>query len=182
MKDLPLLSLLYNATPQSRTRRSPYFVATGRQPCLPIDLALSDLKVPAVGNFLDRITSMWRTVKAKLIGQSQRDKTDADHARRSAKIKEGNLVLLSTRYLQLKAISGKMKPRFVGPFHVLRAVGANAFELELPMTMKVHPVFNVSLLNLYHGIYSLPGPIIVEGKTEYGVKYIIRHRGKGKQR
>ena len=182
MKDLPLLSLLYNAMPQSRTRRSPYFVATGRQPCLPIDLALSDLKVPAVGNFLDRITSMWRTVKAKLIGQSQRDKTAADHARRSAKIKEGDFVLLSTRYLQLKAISGKMKPRFVGPFCVLCAVDANAFELDLPATMRVHPVFNVSLLRLYHGVYSPPGPIIVEGEVEYEVDRIIRHRGKGKRR
>ena len=110
MKDLPLLLLLYNATPQSRTRRSPYFVATGRQPCLPVDLALSDFKVPAVGNFLYRITSLWRTVKAKLIGQSQRDKTAADQVRRSAKISEGDLVLLSTRHLQLKAISGKMSP------------------------------------------------------------------------
>ena len=89
---------------------------------------------------------------------------------------------LSTRYLQLKAISGKMKPRFVGAFRVLRAIGANAFELELPMTMKVHPVFNVSLLRLYHGVYSPPGPIIVEGKVEYEVERIIRHRGKGARR
>ena len=88
-------------------------------------------------------------------------------------------MLLSTRYLQLKAISGKMKPRFVGPFRVLRAVGTNAFELDLPATMRVHPVFNVSLLRLFHGVYSLPGPIIIEGKTEYEVECIIRHRGKG---
>ena len=68
---------------------------------------------------------------------------------------------------------------FCGLFHVLRTVGANAFELELPMTMKVHPVFNVSLLRLYHGVYSPPGPIITEGEVEYEVERIIRHRGKG---
>ena len=43
---LPLLALLYNATPQSRTGHSPYFIATGRQPSLPIDLALQDLRYP----------------------------------------------------------------------------------------------------------------------------------------
>ena len=128
MKDLPLLSLLYNATPQSQTRRLPYFVAMGRQPCLPVDLVLSDLKVPAVGNFLDRITSLWHTVKAKLMGQSQRNKTAADHAQCSAKISEGNFVLLSIRHLQLKVITGKMKPHFMGPFRVLRAVGTSAFK------------------------------------------------------
>ena len=72
-----------------------------------------------------------------------------------------------------------MKPHFVGPFRVLRTVGANAFELDLPVTMKVHPVFNVSLLRLYHGVYSPPGPIIVEGEAEYEVECIVRHRQKG---
>ena len=57
----------------------------------------------------------------------------------------------------------------------------NAFELDLPATMRVHPVFNVSLLRLYHGVYSTPGPIIVEGEFEYEVDRIIRHRGKGKR-
>ena len=75
-----------------------------------------------------------------------------------------------------------MKPRFVGPFRVLCTVGANAFELDLPMTMKVHPVFNISLLRLYYGVYSPPGPIIIEGEAEYEVERIVRHRGKGKRR
>ena len=70
VNNFPLPLLLYNATPQSQTRKSPYFIATGCQPCLPVDLVLSDLKVPAVDNFLDQITSLWRTVKAKLMGQS----------------------------------------------------------------------------------------------------------------
>ena len=74
-----------------------------------------------------------------------------------------------------------MKPRFVGPFCILRAIGANAFELDLPMTMKVHPVFNVSLFRLYYGVYSPPGPIIIEGEAEYEVDHIIHHRGKGKR-
>ena len=52
VKTLPLLALLYNATPQSETKQSPYFVATGRQLALPVDLALRDLKVPAVSEFL----------------------------------------------------------------------------------------------------------------------------------
>ena len=75
-----------------------------------------------------------------------------------------------------------MKPRFVGPFHVIQSVGANAFKLQLPESMKVHPVFNVSLLRKYHGEYSPPGPIIVEGEVEYKVERIIRHQGKGKRR
>ena len=75
-----------------------------------------------------------------------------------------------------------MKPRFVGPFRVVKAIGANAFELALPETMRIHPVFNVSLLRKYHGAYHPPGPIIVDGEQEYEVDCILRHRGNGKRR
>ena len=59
--------------------------------------------------------------------------------------------MLSTRTLQLKNTSGKLKPRFVGPFKVLSLVGSNAYRLDLPATMRVYPVFNFSLLKLYTG-------------------------------
>ena len=41
------------------TGQSPYFVATGRQPALLVDLALRDLKVPAVSEFLQDISRLW---------------------------------------------------------------------------------------------------------------------------
>ena len=47
--------------------------------------------------------------------------------------------------------------------------------MELPSIMKVHPVFNVSLLNKYKGEYKPPGPIIVDGEAEYKVERIFRY-------
>ena len=57
--------------------------------------------------------------------------------------------MLSTKHLQLKNVSGKLKQRFVGPFKVLSLVGDNAAKLDLPASMRVHPVFNVALLKIY---------------------------------
>ena len=71
--------------------------------------------------------------------------------------------MLSTKHLQLKNVSGKLKPRFVGPFKVLALVGSNAARLDLPANMRVHPVFNVALLKVYLGQLTRPGPIEVEG-------------------
>ena len=54
------------------------------------------------------------------------------------------MVLLSTSNLKLKGKTGTFKPKYVGPFPILRMVGDNACELELPESMKIHPVVNVS--------------------------------------
>ncbi|GJT52135.1 hypothetical protein Tco_0978292 [Tanacetum coccineum] len=42
---------------------------------------------------------------------------------------------------------GKLNPRYVGPFKVLKKVGAIAYKLELPQELsKVHNTFHVSNL------------------------------------
>ncbi|XP_055829654.1 uncharacterized protein LOC129898957, partial [Solanum dulcamara] len=45
---------------------------------------------------------------------------------------------------------GKLSPRFVGPFEILRRVGGVAYKLALPPKLSaVHPVFHVSILRKY---------------------------------
>ena len=47
---------------------------------------------------------------------------------------------------------GKLSPRYIGPFEVLKRVGEVAYELALsPGLSGVHPVFHVSMLKRYHG-------------------------------
>ena len=42
---------------------------------------------------------------------------------------------------------GKLIPRYVGPYKILKRVGKVAFELKLPAELAaVHPVFHISLL------------------------------------
>ena len=86
-------------------------------------------------------------------------------------------VLLSTKYLKLKDKLGKLLPQYLGSFKVLQMVGHNAAKLELPLGMKVHPVFNVALLKRYHGQCLIPNPILVEDDVEYEVEEILKHRG-----
>jgi len=61
--------------------------------------------------------------------------------------KVGDLVLLSTKDLkwQIKGRrSEKLTKRFVGPYKVKGIISSNAIELELPNSIKIHPVVNIS--------------------------------------
>ncbi len=65
----------------------------------------------------------------------------------------GDWVLLSTANLKLIGESKrarKFTERYIGPFRVKKVINANAYELELPPGMKIHPTINISQLKEYH--------------------------------
>jgi len=61
--------------------------------------------------------------------------------------KVGDLVILSTKDLKYQIVrmrTEKLTERFVGPYKIKKIVLLNVVELELPRTVKIHPVVNVS--------------------------------------
>ena len=79
----------------------------------------------------------------------------ADRKVRDLDFMEGEQVLLKVS--PMKGVMrfgkrGKLSPRYIGPFEVLKRVGEVAYELALPPGLSgVHPVFHVSMLKKYHG-------------------------------
>ncbi len=74
--------------------------------------------------------------------------------------------------------------RYIGPFKILKKVGTQAYELELPPTMKMHDVFHVSLLKTYHEDGSHQPPpvtILMDGEQEHEVERILDHRQEGRR-
>ncbi len=73
----------------------------------------------------------------------------------------------------------KLLPKWIGPFRIAKGVGLVVYKLELPTSMKCHPVFHVSNLQPYrsNGCVQPPRmPIEVHCKLEYEVEQIILHR------
>ena len=59
---------------------------------------------------------------------------------------------------------GKLSPRFIGPFEILKRVGIVAYRLALPLSMSgVHEVFHVSMLRKYT---SDPAHVVDWGQIE----------------
>jgi len=72
----------------------------------------------------------------------------------------------------------KLMERSVGPYKVKKIVSLNAVELELPNTIKIHLVVNVSRIHKYVGQVEgqkreQPAPVIIDGEEEWEVEEIL---------
>ena len=66
--------------------------------------------------------------------------------------KEGDLVMLSTKDLKYQIVgrrTEKLTERFVDPYKIKKIVLMNVVELELPSTIRIHPVVNISRICRY---------------------------------
>jgi len=96
----------------------------------------------------------------------------------------GDLVLLSMKDLkwQMKGErSEKLTERFVGPYKVKGIISSNAIELELPKSVRIHSVVNISRVQLYKPQVkgqkkTPPKPVIIKGEEEFEVEKILNKR------
>ena len=77
--------------------------------------------------------------------------------------------------------------RRTGPFEIIRQVTPLAYQLRLPPSWRIHPVFHVSLLkpaslddSLHPSIPNdtlRPPPDVFDEQEEYEVEQILEHHG-----
>ncbi len=174
---------------------SPFYVMHGRHANTPLRQSLVDIsdeirkhlpRAPRAAELARTIEHNIGVARQHLLAAQERMKAVVDKGRQLREFEVGDEVLLSTKHLKLKGPScKKLLPRYVGPFTVLQRIGPSAYKLKLLPSMKVHPVFNVSLLAPYRhdGRYQPPPPVLnLEGELEYEVSRILDHRMRGRGR
>jgi len=142
-------------------------------------------KYEATGKFVEKMRKIQEEAKAAL-GKAQKEmKKYTDRKRgKGEEYRVGDLVLLSTKDLkwQIKRKRlEKLTECFVGPYKVKGIVSSNVIELELPKTIKIHPVVNISRVRLYQsqvkGQKKIPPKlVIIEGEEEFEVERILNKR------
>jgi hypothetical protein len=161
---LPAAELAFNNSKNATTGFTPFYLVYGREARMPLDLALAPLTKASDNPAAAEATARWRAAlqhaSDNTTQQQKRQKHYADRARRDARFAVGDRVLLSTEHLALigeRRRTRKLTERFIGPYRVKRVVNANAYELELPASLKIHPVINISHLKEYRdGVRAFP--------------------------
>jgi len=98
--------------------------------------------------------------------------------------KVGDLVMLNTKDLKYQMVrrrTEKLMERFVGSYRIKKIISPNAVELELPSTVKIHLVVNVTKIQRYGGQVEgqrkgQPGPVVIKGEEEWEVERILNKR------
>ena len=187
-----------NNSKHASTGLTPFFMNSGQEIRLPLDQAIARANINKNPDSAARIRDLHAAhelAKKNLLTAQQRQSHYADQHRRDVTFKVGDLVLLSTDHITLVGRHSKLTPKFlfkfIGPFKVARVANPNAYELELPPTWSIHPVFNISRLKVYHdGFVLFPGrppafarpppeSIAEDGAEIYEVDRVIAKRGSG---
>ena len=104
-------------------------------------------------DFIRDTTEKVGLIRRRLLTTQSRQKSYVDKQRRPLEFEVGDHVFL--KVMPKRGVirfdkQGKLTPRFIGPFEVLKKVGAVAYRLALPLSLLgVHEVFHVSMLQKY---------------------------------
>jgi len=137
----------YNNKAHLSTRTSSFKANYGQDPRMGFE-GRKKGKYARVEKFIEKMKEIQEEAKAAL-GKAQANiKRYADRKRSDMEeYKVGDLVMLSTKDLKYQMVgrrTEKLTERFVSPYKVKEIISLNAVKLELPSTVKIHPVVNVS--------------------------------------
>ena len=128
-------------------------------------------KYERVEKFVIKMKKVQKEAKVALGKIQEKIKKYADRKREEVnEYKVGDLVMLSTKDLKYQMVgrrTEKLTERFIDPYKIKKIVSINAVELELPSTVRIHPVVNIS--RIYRYIEQVEGQ-----KKEQPASVIIR--------
>ncbi|GKC17767.1 putative reverse transcriptase domain-containing protein [Tanacetum coccineum] len=154
VKHLPLVEFSYNNSYHASIKAPPFEALYGRKCRSPVcwaEVGEVQLTGPEI---VQETTEKIIQVKQRMQTARDRQKSYVDLKRKPMEFQVGDKVMLKVS--PWKGVVrfgkwGKLNPRYIRPFKVLKKVGAVAYKLELPQELsRVHNTFHVSNLKKYY--------------------------------
>jgi len=181
---LPIAKFCYNNTQTGTTKITPFFANYGYHPRYLPDLGTRNDEIPEVSEYVEALRKLYDDLRAE-IKEAQMAQTDHTNKARHLDpvLNPGDKVWQRRKHIQTTRPSNKLDHKQIGPYTILEKVGSRAYKLDLPATVKIHPVFCISLLELTASTEPIPGhhqppppPIIIQEHQEWEVEKILNSR------
>lgn len=108
--------------------------------------------MPGAKDFVQQNIDIINTLKENLHQAQNQQKLYTDRNRVERSFEGGDMVFLRLQPYKQSSIKSsgakQLKPRFYGPYKVLRKIRGVAYEVELPESSKIHNIFHVSRLKV----------------------------------
>ncbi|GJV50192.1 putative reverse transcriptase domain-containing protein [Tanacetum coccineum] len=150
VKHLPLVEFSYNNSYHASIKAAPFEALYGRKCRSPVCWAEVGQVQLTGPELVQETTERIIQIKQRIQTARDRQKSYADLKRKPMEFQVGDKVMLKVspwKGVVRFGKRGKLNPRYVRPFKVLKKVGAIAYKLELPQELsRVHNMFHVSNL------------------------------------
>ena len=104
-------------------------------------------ELPKLEDFLIRLQRSWKEViKSIKVAKNTMKKQFKKKRRNPQGLKEGENVWLEAKNIHSNRSSKKLDQKRYKPFRILKDIGQEAFQLEIPEGWMIHNVFNKNLL------------------------------------
>ena len=176
---LPLCEYAYNNSMTTATGLTPFYANYGYHPRTNWPQAV-EVQNPAASLYVNWLAEIHERLRDTLTRTRDRMAKWYDKKSNPAPpFKVGDLVMLDARNIKTRRPKKKLDFKKLGPFKVSKLIGSHACRLDLPATLRIHPVFHVTLLEPYRES-RIPGreqqpqiPVEVEGEEEWEVEDIL---------
>jgi hypothetical protein len=190
---LPLAEFAANSATSESTGISPFFVTYGFHPRMGFEPIEPDNSRPAIRDseqFAQKMKDISEHVRSELIASQARYEGQANRKRRPARhYKVDQFVWLDSRNIRTLRPQKKLDWKNLGPFRITEVISPYAYRLDLPASMRIHPVFYVDRLRpaaqdpLPGQRIAPPPPVEVDGVEEFEVEEVLdsrwERRGRG---
>ncbi|QRW22878.1 Transposon Tf2-7 polyprotein [Rhizoctonia solani] len=183
---LPLAEFAYNNGVHAGSKHSPFYLCYGYNP----DFTVGDItvtQVPQADELAEFLKRNLEEAKAALTMAQNKQAFYYNNKHKAAiKLEPGDRVFLDSSNIKTSRPSHKLEHKRLGPYKVLEKIGKESYKLELPKSMKIHPVFHTALLHkepfdeFQRKPKPLPPVITQTGEEEYVVEKILDSRKQGR--
>ena len=180
---LPIAQFAYNNSKHSSTDVSPFYAVYGFHPRLSVVLPRTTKDETIADQRIKHLHELHEEMKFNIESAIENHiKFYNKKVLPGPKLEVGDKVWLSSKNIKSQRPTGKLDYKKLGPFKITEKIGSRSFKLELPHTIKIHPVFHINLLEPYQQnpiegrpVENLP-PVIIDEQEEYEVESIIDSR------